>query len=68
MNAKAETQSISVEYDLPHPPAKVWRAAHGWRASGRGVGWVVKVVFIASAGLFCSRVVPQLTHPDSGEV
>jgi uncharacterized protein YndB with AHSA1/START domain len=24
MNPKAETQ-ISVEYDLPHPPAKVWR-------------------------------------------
>ncbi len=26
MNAKAETQSISMEYDLPYPPAKVWRA------------------------------------------
>ncbi len=26
MNAKAETQSIAMEYDLPHPPAKVWRA------------------------------------------
>ena len=26
MNAKAETQSISREYDLPHPPARVWRA------------------------------------------
>jgi uncharacterized protein YndB with AHSA1/START domain len=26
MNAKAETQSISLEHDLPHPPAKVWRA------------------------------------------
>jgi len=28
MNAKAqpETQSISLEYDLPYPPAKVWRA------------------------------------------
>src|SRR5882762_146879 len=26
MNAKAETQSISLEYDLPHPPEKVWRA------------------------------------------
>src|SRR3989442_8711156 len=26
MNAKAETRSISMEYDLPHPPAKVWRA------------------------------------------
>jgi len=26
MNAKAEKQSISLEYDLPHPPAKVWRA------------------------------------------
>ena len=25
-DAKAETQSISMEYDLPHPPAKVWRA------------------------------------------
>jgi uncharacterized protein YndB with AHSA1/START domain len=25
MNAKLETRSISVEYDLPHPPAKVWR-------------------------------------------
>ena len=25
MNTKAETRSISVEYDLPHPPAKVWR-------------------------------------------
>lgn len=24
MNAKAETQSISLEYDLPHPPTKVW--------------------------------------------
>ncbi|MBI4306451.1 MAG: SRPBCC domain-containing protein [Chloroflexi bacterium] len=26
MNAKAETQSISLEYDLPFPPDKVWRA------------------------------------------
>jgi uncharacterized protein YndB with AHSA1/START domain len=26
MNAQTETQSISLEYDLPHPPAKVWRA------------------------------------------
>jgi len=26
MKAKTETQSISQEYDLPHPPAKVWRA------------------------------------------
>jgi uncharacterized protein YndB with AHSA1/START domain len=26
MNAKAETQSFSAEFDLPHPPVKVWRA------------------------------------------
>jgi uncharacterized protein YndB with AHSA1/START domain len=26
MNATAETQSFSLESDLPHPPAKVWRA------------------------------------------
>jgi uncharacterized protein YndB with AHSA1/START domain len=26
MSAKAETQSISLAYDLPHPPVKVWRA------------------------------------------
>ncbi len=26
MNANAGTQSISMEYDLPYPPAKVWRA------------------------------------------
>ena len=26
MTANAETQSISMEYDLPYPPAKVWRA------------------------------------------
>ena len=26
MNAKAGTQAVSLEYDLPHPPAKVWRA------------------------------------------
>ena len=26
MTVKTETQSISLEYDLPHPPAKVWRA------------------------------------------
>jgi uncharacterized protein YndB with AHSA1/START domain len=26
MTAKAETQSIVQDYDLPHPPAKVWRA------------------------------------------
>jgi uncharacterized protein YndB with AHSA1/START domain len=26
MNAQAETKSISLEYDLPHPPEKVWRA------------------------------------------
>ena len=26
MNAKSETQSISMEYDLPYPPEKVWRA------------------------------------------
>lgn len=26
MNTKAETQSISQEHDLPHPPVKVWRA------------------------------------------
>jgi uncharacterized protein YndB with AHSA1/START domain len=25
MNTQAETQSIAMEYDLPHPPAKVWR-------------------------------------------
>ena len=25
MNAKTETQTIAVEYDLPQPPAKVWR-------------------------------------------
>ena len=26
MTAKADTQSISQKYDLPYPPAKVWRA------------------------------------------
>ncbi len=26
MSDKAETQSISMQYDLPHPPVKVWRA------------------------------------------
>jgi uncharacterized protein YndB with AHSA1/START domain len=26
MNAGTEPQTISLEYDLPHPPAKVWRA------------------------------------------
>ncbi len=26
MTAKAETRSIVQSYDLPHPPAKVWRA------------------------------------------
>jgi uncharacterized protein YndB with AHSA1/START domain len=26
MNAKAETKSISVKFDLPHQPVKVWRA------------------------------------------
>src|SRR5216684_3389646 len=26
MNAKTETRTISMEYDLPYPPAKVWRA------------------------------------------
>jgi uncharacterized protein YndB with AHSA1/START domain len=26
MTAKAETTSVSLEYDLPHPPEKVWRA------------------------------------------
>ena len=26
MTAKAEIQTISQEYDLPHPPPKVWRA------------------------------------------
>jgi len=26
MNANAETKSISMELDLPHAPAKVWRA------------------------------------------
>jgi uncharacterized protein YndB with AHSA1/START domain len=26
MSTKADTQSISQEYDLPYPPAKVWRA------------------------------------------
>jgi uncharacterized protein YndB with AHSA1/START domain len=25
-NANADKQSISLEYDLPYPPAKVWRA------------------------------------------
>ena len=24
--AKADTQTVSLEYDLPYPPAKVWRA------------------------------------------
>lgn len=26
MNAKAETQTISLAFDLPYPPEKVWRA------------------------------------------
>lgn len=26
MNTQTEPQSIFMEYDLPHPPAKVWRA------------------------------------------
>jgi uncharacterized protein YndB with AHSA1/START domain len=26
MNGTPATQSIAMEYDLPHPPAKVWRA------------------------------------------
>ena len=26
MNTKAEARSIALEYDLPHPPVKVWRA------------------------------------------
>ncbi len=26
MNAKTETQSFSIEWDLPHAPKKVWRA------------------------------------------
>lgn len=26
MNDKPNTQSITMEFDLPHPPAKVWRA------------------------------------------
>jgi uncharacterized protein YndB with AHSA1/START domain len=26
MNDKNDTQSITMEFDLPHPPAKVWRA------------------------------------------
>jgi uncharacterized protein YndB with AHSA1/START domain len=26
VNSKAETKSISVKFDLPHPPVKVWRA------------------------------------------
>jgi hypothetical protein len=37
MNTKAETRSISMEYDLPHSPAKVEfdlhkRLRHSWRA------------------------------------
>ncbi|MBI3180524.1 MAG: SRPBCC domain-containing protein [Myxococcales bacterium] len=26
MSGRAETQTISLSWDLPHPPAKVWRA------------------------------------------
>jgi uncharacterized protein YndB with AHSA1/START domain len=26
MTTKTDTQSITMEFDLPHPPAKVWRA------------------------------------------
>jgi uncharacterized protein YndB with AHSA1/START domain len=26
MNDRSETQSVALEYDLPHAPAKVWRA------------------------------------------
>jgi uncharacterized protein YndB with AHSA1/START domain len=26
MNANAQAQSLSMEFDLPHPPPKVWRA------------------------------------------
>jgi len=26
MSTETETQTISLQYDLPHPPAKVWRA------------------------------------------
>lgn len=50
MNAKAETQTISLEYELPHPPAKVWRAltqpelvaawpAYAFAFDGAGKGW-----------------------------
>jgi uncharacterized protein YndB with AHSA1/START domain len=32
MNARTETQLISLEYDLPHPPAKVFEGAgKGWQ-------------------------------------
>ena len=30
MNTKAETKAISLEFDLPHPPVKVWRALTWW--------------------------------------
>lgn len=39
MNAKAETQSVTLEFDLPQAPAKVWRALTepallAWRGGG----------------------------------
>ena len=37
MNAKIETRSISLEYDLPYPPAKVWRALTEPRMVGEGL-------------------------------
>jgi uncharacterized protein YndB with AHSA1/START domain len=39
MNAVADTQTISMEFDLPHPPAKVWRALTEPELVGR---WLMK--------------------------
>ena len=47
MTAKAETQAIQQQYDLPYPPAKVWRALTDPKLLGQ---WLMSTDMRAEVG------------------
>jgi len=57
MTAKAETQAIHQQYDLPYPPAKVWRALTDPELLGQ---WLMSTDMQAAVGnSFTFRMEPS---------
>jgi len=57
MTAKAETQTIHQQYDLPYPPAKVWRALTDPELLGQ---WLMSTDMQAAVGnSFTFRMEPS---------